>query len=358
MKIQPIAAPPQAAPPAGTNVATAQEARQRAIARLTQSPVQNQNAIQPEEMGAIKAATGQNHVKDTDDDELEAPQTAAPDSESSDSTDETQEAAPAEETKPVEEPLSAQHLALIRREKALRAQAQKQEQAFAAREQALKQQEAALAQNKPDLTKYVPKDQIKQNALQVLADAGVSYEELTQQILNQGAVDPRQEARASALEAKIAALEQAAEEAKKSQATAQDEQYKTAIRQIESDVKKMVFTGEEFEMIKVTNSVKDVVELIEATWKEKGEILTNEEAAQQVEDYLLEEASKLASTNKMKKRLAPAASKQVPVSLVQTPGATTKQAIPTMKTLTNTNSSSRQMSARERALLAFKGDLK
>ncbi len=346
MKIQPIATPAVAIAPAGTNSSTAQDARARAIARLTdQSPVQNQNAIAPEELGAITATSGQNHS----DEEIQA-QTAEVDS----STEVVEEPA-----KPVEEPLSAQHLALIRREKALRAQAQKQEQAYKAREQALIEREAQLAKpSAPDYSNHVSKDQIKQNALQVLADAGVSYEELTQQILNQSPVDPRAEARAAALEAKIAKLEQAAEDAKKSQATAQDEQYKAALLQIESDVQEMVDAGDDYEMIKVTNSTKDVVDYIEAHFKKTGKVMDSEMAAQRVEEYLLEEAEKLAKTKKMIKRLTPATSTQAPVTQAQTASAMSQKQVPQMKTLTNTNSSSRQMTARERALLAFRGELK
>jgi hypothetical protein len=73
-----------------------------------------------------------------------------------------------------------------------------------------------------------------------------------------------------------------------------------------------------------------------------------------VEDYLVDEAVKLANIGKIKKRLSTAPA--VPAKTEkQTP--TNKQP-QTMKTLTNATASTRQLSARERALLAFKGELK
>ncbi len=350
MKIQPVAGP--AAVQQTTTNETAAKARavaafQSAGQQQPQQPVRSQNAIQPEEMGAIGAQ------KDSSEDEVEqGAESQAP---------ESSEAAPeAQEQTPAAKPLSEQHLALIRREKAIRAQAQKQEQAFKAREAALAQREAELsktqAPEKPDYSGYISKDMLKSNALQALAEANVSYEELTQQILNQGTMDPRAERMLANMEAKIQKLEAAAEEGKKREQTAQEEQYSAAVKQIETDVKKMITIDPEYEMIKVTGSYKDVVDLIKETWNQKGELLTNEEAARQVEEYLVEEAEKLAKIEKIRKRLNPAASTQAKTTQVQQPSVQTQKQAPQMKTLTNTNSVSRQLSARERALLAFKGE--
>lgn len=332
-------------------------ARDRAIAKLVATPeappvaapasIPNPSMVSPEDIHG--QLTGKN---DSNEEAVEAAeQTPA----------EATEQAPEDGAKKEDKLMSSKYAALARREKALRAQAFKQEQALKAREAALAAKEAELASKAPtqaDYSNYISKDQLKQNALQALADANVSYEELTQQILNQGSIDPRAQAALTALEAKIAKLEAAAEEAKKQSETAQQEQYKSALRQIETDVKRLVATDSSFEMIKATRSEKDVVELIESHFKEHGELLTNEEAAQQVEDYLVEEAERLAKIDKIKKRLMPAASTQAKTTPVQQPSEKPKQTQPQMKTLTNSNSTSRQLSARERAVLAFRGELK
>ena len=131
----------------------------------------------------------------------------------------------------------------------------------------------------------------------------------------------------------------------------QTDAYKQAITQIRSDTKKLVTASEEFEAIANTNSVDDVVELIERTFKQDGTLLTVEEAAKQVEDYLVEEAFKLTKLKKIQQRLATA---QKPAEPKLEP---TKQP-QTMKTLTNAVSSPGKLSVRERAIAAFKGELK
>lgn len=108
-----------------------------------------------------------------------------------------------------------------------------------------------------------------------------------------------------------------------------------------------------FETIKQTNSVSDVVDLITATYEKDGILLSVEEAAKEVEDYLVDEAMKLTRIGKIKQRLA--ASTTAKVSQEQTP-APKKQT--QMKTLTNAASTTRQLSAKERAILAFRGELK
>jgi hypothetical protein len=274
---------------------------------------------------------------------------------------ETQEPSESTEEESKEDPaLSSQYAALARRERALRAQAMKQEQAIKAREAALAAREAELAGKsaEPDYSNYISKDMLKQDALRALAEANVSYEELTQQILNQGSMDPRAESMLKNMEGKIAKLEAEIEKRDKAAQEAKSAEYQNAVKQITNDVKKMVTLDPSYEMIKLTNSYKDVVELIEAKFKEDGTLLSNEEAAQMVEDYLVEEAERLAKASKIQKRLQPAASKQVQNAPVQQPAQKPSQTQPQIKTLTNSNSVSRQLTAKERAVLAFKGQLK
>jgi phosphopentomutase len=109
-----------------------------------------------------------------------------------------------------------------------------------------------------------------------------------------------------------------------------------------------------FEAIRASGkgAVKQVVQLIERTFDQDGILLTVEEAAQAVEDHLVEEATKLTRIGKIQQRLAANA------KTAQKPVQTTGQSPQASKTLTNTMSTARPLSARERALLAFKGELK
>ena len=251
--------------------------------------------------------------------------------------------------------LSRQFAQLARQEKAVRAQVQ----AMKAKEQALAAREAALTQQpkveQQDLSNYISKDRFKQDPLAVLAETGLSYDELTQQLINQQPANPRIEAHIGRLEAKIAELEQANKKSSESQAEQQANQYKAAVKQITQDVTKLVSNDPNFETIKATNSVQDVVDLITETYNKDGVILSIEDAAQQVEDYYVEEAMKLSQIDKIKKRLAANAQAASPVKQAQPQDP--KQPQP-MKTLTNDIASSRKLTQRERAIAAAEGRLK
>ena len=339
MKVIPVAAPVQQ--DAGQSQGS-QDARARAIARLSEQPVQNASSVQPEEMGAIRANT--NTLESAVEQQRVEPKAELDES-------------PAAEQKS-EDPLSSQYALLARREKALRAKAQQQEQVYKAREEALKAKEAALAVKDAEYqTGYISKAQLKTNTLAALEDAQVSYDEITQAILNnQTPLDPRTQNLMAKMEAKISKLEAELGEGKKAQSDQQTQAYQAAVKQIETDVRALVKLDPAYETVRETNSIKDVVELIEQTYKEEGTLLSVEEAAQLVEDELLSQIDRLTKIEKVKNRLSPkpAASEQVQA---QTPSKPTPQQQP-MKTLTNANSSTRQLSARERALLAFKGELK
>ncbi len=320
----------------------------------------NPNAIAPEDMGAIKQPTDQLT-------QIAEQATAAIEAAPSDSltTNETVAEAPAtlaaEETK-ADPALSRQFAQLARQEKALRAKVQQQEQTFKAREESLKTKETQIAALEQQYKSgYISHDELKANTLSVLANVGVSYDELTQQILNQQPRDPRLNAELESLKSQIRDLKAANEQSAKAQEDQQKSSYQAAINQIRSDAKKLVSNDPAFETIRVTNSINDVVELIERTWQEDGTVLSVDEAAAQVEDYLVERLSKIVTnTGKIKQRLSQAsaqAAKETPQQ-TQAPAAKQQTQPQPMKTLTNATSSTRKLTAKERAILAFKGQLK
>lgn len=266
------------------------------------------------------------------------------------------------ETKPEQDPaLSRQFAQLARQERALRAQKQQWQTEVKAKEAALAAERATLTQStqKPDLSNYVSLDDVKRNAWGILAKAGVSYDDITQQAMNQQAVNPQVQAHIDALEAKIAKLQETTDNGAKSYAEQQQNNYQAAVRQIEMDVVTLVKSDPiAYEAIAKTGkgSIKEVVKLIEETFSKDGILLSAEEAAEEVENYLVEQSVKTVSQiDKIKKRMAQTNASSKPTDVkTQSPQ---KQPQP-MKTLTNANSSTRQLSARERALLAFKGELK
>lgn len=337
MKVTPVASPHQITDGGSSNPA---DAKARAVAKFmqgteakapTQAPVLNQNAISVEELGAI------------------TPQ-AAPEAEVEPKAPEAEA-----EVKPeAKDPLSSQYALLARKEKALRAQAQQRDQALKAKEAALQVKEEALkAKEQEYATGYIQKSKFKQNPMEALSDAEVTYEEVTQAAIDAQNVNPQVSAHIKRLEAKLAKLEEQAELQTKASAEQQSQQYQAAVKQIRNDAAKLVNSDPSFETIKATGSVKEVVELIEQNFKETGEVMSVEEAATEVENHLMEEIEKLMKIEKIKKRQESMNASSKPVQ-TQTP--TPKQ--PQMKTLTNASSSTRTLSAKERAILAFKGELK
>lgn len=332
------------------------DAKARAIAAFKatqqsqQAPVQDPSNVQPEEMSAI--------TKTSDEEETVSASETTETVEQKDTIESSsQPEAPKEAAK--EEPLSSQYAQLARREKAIRAKSMEvkaQEAAFKAREDAL----AARERDLQDSSRYVSKTKLMEDPLSVLAEHGVDYNDLTNRLLNQPS--PENAALTSELRAlkdEIKALKGEQEKTQKSFEENQTNAYKQAVNQIRSDVRSLVTKDPNFEMVKATNSVDDVVELIERTFKEglgdehpKGTVLDLEVAAQMVEDYMVEEALKIARLSKIAKKLQPAATAPAAQKTIET-----KQSQP-QKTLTNSVGVNRPLSAKERAILAFKNQLK
>lgn len=337
----------------------AQEARERAITKLmgntqsAQSPVSNSNQVSPEEFSAIKS---QVQVAETSDENTTIEAT---------STETTAEETPKQaevETQEETEPISKQLAILARKEKALRAREAQMKQELKAKEEALKAKEAEILQRNQSLdqSKYISKDRLKQDTLTALAELGISYEDITNQQINVGQENPQTKAIINELREELKQLRANQDEAKQHQQTAQQKAYEDAVNQIRRDTKALVAKqASEYETIKATNSYEDVVELIKQTYDRDKVLLTVEEAAQEVENYLIEEAMKLSRIDKIKKRLQPASTAKAAVEQkTQTSDQqTTKAQSQPMKTLTNSMGSSGKLSARERALLAFEGKL-
>jgi chromosome segregation ATPase len=303
-------------------------------------PVANPNSISPEEASVVRPAT------------------AKPDEtlDNSTPTEDTQPATPEKDPEVVR-----QFQEIARQERILRAKAQKQQLELQQQKAALEAQKAALDAKAAEYEQgYISKDRLKQDALSVLEENGLTYEELTQQLLNPEPKNPRLERELQALRDEIKALRGGLDETKQAAVQSQTDAYQAAIRQIEQDTKSLVSKDPEtYEAISKTNSIKDVVELIEQTYQKDGILMSVEEAALEVENYLIEEGiNQVSRIDKIKKRLAAEAARTAaPTPVTQEDTKANNAETPTMKTLTNNVSSTRKLSPRERALLAFKGEL-
>lgn len=327
------------------------EAPQAPVTHAQDTPVANPNQVAPEELSAIKAPTAPTE-------ELDAQGQNLTNSESSQ--------APTEDTKAEDPQLTARLQQLAKRERAARFKIQQQEQALKSKEDAIAAKEAELAAREKalDPNQYVSKQRLKQNTLDVMAENEISYDQVTEQYLQAPGKNPQTEAALNRLAEENKQLRASIDEIKNGQKSAEENQYNQAIKQIERDATKLISSNDSYELIRNSGEVKEVVKLIEQTFKEEGYIMSVQEAAELVEKELEDRTIKFfEKTNKLKQRLAPKpnpaqqASAATQVATEQKTSAQAQQTQP-MKTLTNANSSTRQLSARERALLAFKGQLK
>lgn len=246
---------------------------------------------------------------------------------------------PLEDKKEVkEDSISPKFAQLARKEKMLRDKSR----ALEAEKASLKTQMAEMEQAKGW------KSKLSQDPLAVLSEAGISYDQLTNLILN----SPNQgDPAVLKLQQEIQALRSAQEQTSNQIKQSEEARYQQAIKQISTDVKLLVDGDETYELIKAEQAQDAVVELIKQTFESEERIMGIEEAANEVESFLLEKALNLAKLKKIQAKMAP----------VQKDEPKTE---PTQKSSLNTLSNSISQSPtkpltakdrKERAIAAFMG---
>lgn len=222
------------------------------------------------------------------------------------------------------QPLSPQFAELAKRRRSL----QVKERELVDREKAL----LAKSQGRDS----VDLARLKSEPLSVLLENGVTYDQLTEAIL---ASQGNQEI--NALKAEILALKEGVDKKFVDKETQAEQQ---VLAEMRKEATLLASQGSDFELVRETRSISDVMKLIERTYRDSGEVLDVKEALTLVENYLFDEAKKLANVGKVKSQMIPEAQPQIR---------------PTgMRTLTNKDTASAPMSAKARALAAFYGHLK
>lgn len=242
---------------------------------------------------------------------------------------------------PKADPMSPQFAALARKERAIR----EQSRAIQAEKQAMQAKIADLENQ----TNSKWKERLTSNPWDTLLEAGLTPEQATNIILNQ----PKpEEVELLKLKKEIEALKSSQDDSKNLFQKQQEQQYQQAKQQINRDVKLLVDSDETFETIKHMGAQEAVTELIEQTYQQQGYIMDIDEAAKEVEEYLVDHSLKLARLKKVQSRLNPA------VETAQKPNLNQK---PQMNTLSNRmNPTTKPLTDRERkerAILAFQGKL-
>jgi hypothetical protein len=151
----------------------------------------------------------------------------------------------------------------------------------------LKAEKQALeaARSQPPAPGMMTAEQWKAQFLQDPTLVGIQYQEMADKYLSQPS---EQDQATQALQRKIAELESRLEGTTTSIKQAEAQAYESAKRQLLQDTQRLVTTRtQDFEAIAADGAFQPVVDLIEATYKEEGYFMSVEDAAKQVEDYLV-----------------------------------------------------------------------
>jgi len=184
--------------------------------------------------------------------------------------------------------------------------------------------------------------ELKSNPLGVLRKAGVSYDQLTEAVLNDGSGSNPE---IQALKAEVQALKEGVNKTFVDRDTQAEQQ---VLSQIKSEAIELLKQGDAFETVRATKSLPKVMDLIYRTYKKTGEVLDTDAALQLVEDQLIDDYTPIAQLTKIQQRLTPQAPAQ------GQPQNQQRQ----MRTLTNRDTAQPPLSRRDRMLAAFKGELK
>ncbi len=221
------------------------------------------------------------------------------------------------------QPISPQFAALAKQKRAL----QVKERELAEREKTLQVQPG---------TDHVELSRIKSDPLRVLLDAGVTYEQLAQAIMANPQNPEINELRTE--------LKSYKEDFQKQLSERDAQAERQVLAEMRQDANQLA-QSEEFELVRETRSIPSVMKLIERTYREQGEVLDVKEAMQLVEQELFKEAQRLTKAKKVQSQFQPA---MPPVQRTQ--GMQ-------MRTLTNRDTAQPPISAKQRALQAFWGQL-
>ena len=216
--------------------------------------------------------------------------------------------------------------------------------AIARQKRALQLERAEFEKQKAELSKSngIDPEQFKArlqaDPLGVLQEHGVTYDRLTESILS-GQADPK----VQALEQRIKELESGLDKKLTDRDNAAEQ---AALSEMKREAQTLASTGDDFELIRATNSVPLVMTLIERTYRSTGEVLDVSEAMREVEAELVKDAEKLMGAKKFAGKFQPQQQTQAAAPQRQ------------LKTLTSSGNTQAPLTARQRALMAFHGTLK
>lgn len=256
---------------------------------------------------------------------------------------------------PAQGDITPKYVLLAREQKALRLEKEK-----------IKQEREAWAKERSGAgdidSKYKDLDSRlsdKNAFIQVLLEKGHTPEEIAQAILNG---PKQQDVELMSLKKEIEGLKGETSSTKKLFEQQEQKQKEQVDKQMLQDIKTFVDASPDFELIKANGAYETVLELIKKDFEETGILKEESEVAKEVEEFLLEDAIRVASYSKVQQKLNPPKEESKFTQNVKQPfnvQSREKQ----VQTLTHaaTANPTKPLTAkdrRQRAIEAFKGNLK
>ena len=228
----------------------------------------------------------------------------APSVESTEAVESQVEETTTQETSaPAQDDFAKKFAALSRREKDIRTREQEYEARLAelnAKTDALLQKEEQPSEQKEELPLEY---RIRRNPLKVLEEMGFGYDKLTELALNDGKLPPEMQMKLMKEELESdykTKFEQLEEKLKAKEVQEQEAQLNTVVENFKKEITDLVSSDtEKYELINASDSQELVFDIISQHYEETNRILPIEEAAQAVEDHLLEEFKKYSDLKKL-----------------------------------------------------------
>lgn len=141
------------------------------------------------------------------------------------------------------------------------------------------------------------------NPLEYIKKKGLKFEDLMQKALKDGE-EPTTEEKLAAIQKRLDDELKAREDEKKKQLEDAEKAKKDAEQKFIDDYKKKIETdikaeADKYELINTQNAFGLVFSVIEENWEKNREVMSIQDAADKVEDYLLVEAKKLLALKKL-----------------------------------------------------------
>ena len=186
---------------------------------------------------------------------------------------------------------SRQFAALARKERAIRQKEQEMAN-FAKQREQFEGTSTRLA----DLQRLA-----KENPAKLLGELGINYDELTQQVINEGNPTEEQQLRLEneKLQARLGKLEEVYD---KQRQQAEQAQVKAAHTQLVDNIKNFVDDSSTFEMVQHHDAYGLVAQVMQEHYNTTKEVLEYGDAAKLVEDHFMAEAERYLGSKKLQDR--------------------------------------------------------